>query len=163
MNSSSPSGGRSYDQARDVLGRFASGVVVITAVGPDGPVGLTCQSFVSLSLDPPLISVAVARTSRSWPKIRQVGTFGVNVLAEDQRGVSDAFARSGGDKFAAGEWSLDDHGVLLLVDACAWITCKLINEYDGGDHSIAVGAVLALQAGAREPLVYHRSGYRRLA
>ncbi len=80
---------------RDVLGHFASGVVVVTAAGPDGPLGFTCQSFASLSLDPPLVSFAPARTSTTWPRIREAGTFCVNVLADDQEALSVGFARSG--------------------------------------------------------------------
>lgn len=81
----------------EVLGHFATGVVVVTAVGEDGPLGFTCQSFSSLSLDPPLISLAPARSSSTWPRIREVGTFCVNVLADDHEHRSVRFARSGVD------------------------------------------------------------------
>ncbi|MGW7571976.1 flavin reductase family protein [Streptomyces tendae] len=149
---------------RDVLGRFASGVVVVTAAGPDGPLGLTCQSFVSLSLEPPLVSFAPARTSRTWPLIRASGVFCVNVLAEDQEEVSSAFARSGGDKFRGIQWDPGHDGAPLLTGACAWISCALIHEYDGGDHTLAVGRVTALRAQpSREPLIFHRGRYRSLA
>src|SRR5687768_852131 len=79
---------------RAVLGHFASGVVVITASGPDGPLGFTCQSFSSLSLEPPLVSFCPAGTSTTWPRIRAVGRFCVNVLAADHSDLSTAFARS---------------------------------------------------------------------
>ena len=85
---------------REVLGHFASGVTVVTAVTDDGPIGFTCQSFSSLSLDPPLVAFAPARTSRTWPRLREIGRFCVNVLAEGQDDVSQNFARSGADKFA---------------------------------------------------------------
>ena len=85
---------------RDVLGHFASGVTVVTAVTDDGPIGFTCQSFSSLSLDPPLVVFAPARTSRTWPRLRDIGRFCVNVLAEGQDAVSQNFARSAPDKFA---------------------------------------------------------------
>jgi flavin reductase (DIM6/NTAB) family NADH-FMN oxidoreductase RutF len=148
---------------REVLGHFATGVAVITARGPHGPLGLTCQSFVSLSLDPLLVSFAPARTSRTWPLIRQTGTFGVNVLAADQAEVSAAFARSGTDRFHGIGWSPGPGGAPLLDGACAWISCELRNEYDGGDHTLVVGRVVALGADpAREPLVFHRSRYREL-
>jgi flavin reductase (DIM6/NTAB) family NADH-FMN oxidoreductase RutF len=85
---------------REVLGHFASGVTVVTAMTTDGPIGFTCQSFSSLSLDPPLVAFAPARTSGTWSRLRAAGQFCVNVLAEEQSGLSQAFARSGTDKFA---------------------------------------------------------------
>ncbi len=145
---------------RGVLGHFASGVVVVTAAGPDGPLGLTCQSFTSLSLDPPLVSVSPARSSTTWPRIRDVGRFGVSVLAEDQSRLSDAFARSGGEKYAGVRWRPAPSGAPVLDGACAWVDCALWREYDGGDHTIVVGRVTALgDDPARAPLLYHRGGY----
>ncbi|OLR92035.1 flavin reductase [Actinokineospora bangkokensis] len=145
---------------REVLGHFASGIVVITATTPAGPVGFTCQSFASLSLDPPLVSFSPARTSTTWPVIRGIGKLGVNVLAEDQRDVSAAFARSGTDKFAGVAWRPGPGGAPLLEGTCAWLDCELWNEYDGGDHTIAVGHVLDLAADpTKAPLVFHRGSY----
>lgn len=145
---------------REVLGQFATGVVVVTAAGPDGPLGFTCQSFVSLSLDPPLVSFAPARTSTTWPRIRESGTFCVNVLAEDHAHHSARFARSGGDKFADVDWTPGPGGAPVLVGVCAWVDCTLEQEYDGGDHTIVVGRVRALGADHRRaPLVYHRGRY----
>src|SRR3712207_9239244 len=101
-----PPGGGTVDPRtmRDVLGHFASGVTVVTAQGDDGPVGFTCQSFSSLSLDPPLVVIAPARTSRTWPRLRALGRFCVNVLAEDQSDLSARFARSSADRFAGVPW-----------------------------------------------------------
>ena len=145
---------------RDVLGHFASGVVVVTAAGPDGPLGFTCQSFTSLSLDPALVSFAPSRTSSTWPRIRDVGAFCVNVLAADQQHLSAGFARSGVDKFAGVGWQPGPHDAPVLDGACAWIGCTLWREYDGGDHTIAVGRVLDLGADpARLPLLYYRGRY----
>ncbi|MEU6290940.1 flavin reductase family protein [Streptomyces sp. NPDC046988] len=149
--------------ARDVLGRFATGVTVVTAATPAGPAGFTCQSFTSLSLGPPLVSLAPARASRTWPLIRRAGTFCVNVLAEDQRAVSDAFARSAADRFASVHWSPGEAGVPVLAGACAWFVCELLTEYDGGDHTIAVARVLGSRAGTGDPLVFHHGQYRSLA
>ncbi|MFF5499858.1 flavin reductase family protein [Streptomyces aquilus] len=150
---------------RDVLGHFATGVCVVTAAGPEGPVGFTCQSFVSLSLDPPLISFAPARTARTWPLIRaSAAAFCVNVLAEGQEHVGSAFARSGGDRFEGVRWSPGPGGAPLLAGACAWITCELVQEYDGGDHTIVIGRVTALDVEpSRAPLIFHRGRYRALA
>jgi 3-hydroxy-9,10-secoandrosta-1,3,5(10)-triene-9,17-dione monooxygenase reductase component len=145
---------------REVLGHFASGVTVLTAVTDEGPIGFTCQSFSSLSLDPPLVAFAPARTSRTWPRLREIGRFCVNVLAEGQDDVSQNFARSGTDKFAGVPWTPSVHGAPVLDDVVAWIDGELWAEYDGGDHTIVVARVLDLGAHPeRRPLLYHRGTY----
>jgi flavin reductase (DIM6/NTAB) family NADH-FMN oxidoreductase RutF len=145
---------------RDVLGHFASGITVVTAQGPDGPIGFTCQSFTSLSLEPPLVSFAPARTSTTWPRLRDIGRFCVNVLADDQDGLSGQFARSGTDKFAGVGWTPSANGSPVLAGVVAWIDCELYAEHDGGDHTIVVGRVLDLGATAEKtPLVFHRGAY----
>jgi 3-hydroxy-9,10-secoandrosta-1,3,5(10)-triene-9,17-dione monooxygenase reductase component len=145
---------------RDVLGHFASGVTVVTAVTADGPIGFTCQSFSSLSLDPPLVAFAPSRTSRTWPRLREIGRFCVNVLAEGQDDVSQNFARSVPDKFAGVPWTPSAHGSPVLGGIVAWIDGELWAEYDGGDHTIAVSRVLDLGAHAdRRPLLFHRGAY----
>jgi 3-hydroxy-9,10-secoandrosta-1,3,5(10)-triene-9,17-dione monooxygenase reductase component len=145
---------------REVLGHFASGVTVITALTDDGPIGFTCQSFSSLSLDPPLVAFAPARTSRTWARLREIGQFCVNVLAEGQDAFSQKFAQSGPDKFEGVPWALSPHGNPVLEDVVAWIDGRLWAEYDGGDHTIAVARVLDLGADPdRRPLLYHRGSY----
>ncbi|WP_405845782.1 flavin reductase family protein [Streptomyces sp. NBC_01518] len=148
---------------RHVLGHFCTGVVVVAAVAPEGPVGLTCQSFCSLSLDPPLVMFGAARTSTSWPRIRRVGSFCVNVLAEDQQEVSTRMARSGTDKFAGVDWDPTPPGAVRLRGALAWLDCELHAEHPGGDHTVVVGRVRrpAVASGA-PPLLYHRGGYAAL-
>ncbi|MDI2028228.1 flavin reductase family protein [Saccharopolyspora sp. TS4A08] len=150
----------SPQRLREVVGSFCSGVVVVSAVGSDGPIGLTCQSFASLSLEPPLVTFAVARTSRTWPRIRDVGSFCVNILAADQRELSQQFSRSGADKFAGVEWSPSPLGAPVLDGVVAWIDCELRHEYDGGDHTIVIGEVHDLAGtGERRPLLFHRGDY----
>jgi 3-hydroxy-9,10-secoandrosta-1,3,5(10)-triene-9,17-dione monooxygenase reductase component len=145
---------------REVMGHFASGVTVVTAVTDDGPIGFTCQSFSSLSLDPPLVVFAPSRTSRTWPLLRGIGRFCINVLAEGQDAVSQNFARSGVDKFADVRWRRSAHGSPVLDDVVAWIDGELWAEYDGGDHTLAVAKVLDLGADPRRrPLLYHRGAY----
>ena len=145
---------------RDVLGHFASGVTVVTADTAAGPIGFTCQSFSSLSLDPPLVAFAPGRTSRTWPRLREIGRFCVNVLAEDQTALSQAFARSGVDKFAGVPWARSRLGSPVLEDVVAWIDCRLWAEYDGGDHTLVAARVLDLGAdAARRPLLFHRGAY----
>lgn len=160
MTGSAPPGPVSPTVMREVLGHFVSGIVVITATGPDGPLGFTCQSFASLSLDPPLVTFAPARTSTTWPRIRDVGAFCVNVLAADHQDVSAGFARSGGDKFGGVDWRRGPSGAPVLAGVSAWIDCWLWAEYDGGDHTIAIGRVLDLGADpSRLPLLYYRGRY----
>ncbi len=147
---------------RDVLGHFATGVVVVTARTPGGDLlGFTCQSFASLSLDPPLVSFAPARTSTTWPRIRDIGAFCVNVLAAGQRDRSVGFARSGAvDKFAGVDWWPAPSGAPVLEGVSAWVDCTLRAEHDGGDHTIVVGRVLDLGADpTRLPLLFYRGGY----
>ena len=145
---------------REVMGHFASGVTVVTADTDAGPIGFTCQSFSSLSLDPPLVAFAPARSSRTWPRLREIGRFCVNVLSEGQDDVSQNFARSAPDKFAGVPWNPSAHGAPVLDDVVAWIDGELWAEYDGGDHTIVVARVLDLGASPdRRPLLYHRGSY----
>ena len=144
---------------REVLGTFATGVVVVTALAEE-PLGFTCQSFVSQSLDPPLVSFSAARTSTTWPQIRAVARFCVNVLAHDQHELSELFARQGADRFAEVSWRASPLGAPILEGVSAWIDCALAAEYDAGDHTIVLGAVRNLDADpGRYPLIYYRSQY----
>lgn len=153
------------DTFRIVMGQFCSGVTVVTAMGPTAPVGFTCQAFSSLSLDPPRIVLCVSRTSTSWPSIRSRGSFCVNVLAQQQHALSERFARSGGDKFRNVAWASSPDGAPRLAEATAWIDCQLHAEYDGGDHLVVIGDVSRLEAPTepREPLLYYRGRYTRIA
>jgi len=147
-------------QMREVLGHFASGVTVLTAVTPDGPIGFTCQSFSSLSLEPPLVVFAPGRSSTTWPRLRDLGRFCINVLAEGQDDVSQNFALSGGDKFAGVRWTASAHGSPVLDGVVAWIDAALWAEYDGGDHTLVAARVLDLGADDdRRPLLFHRGAY----
>lgn len=110
---------------RQVLGNFCSGVTVVAALGPGGPLGLTCQSFASLSLDPPLIMFSPARTSATWPRIRDLGRFCVSILAEEHEQVSAQMSRSGSDKFAGVRWHRTPLGAPWLEGAAAWLDCTL--------------------------------------
>ncbi len=143
-----------------MLGHFASGITIITGVCEGRPVGFTCQSFSALSLDPPMVVILPALTSRTWPQIARGGNFGVSVLAHDQQDICARFARSGTDKFSGVEWRTSRLGLPMIVGACAWIDCSIETSHTGGDHEIVVGAVHHLEAdGAREPLLFHRGRY----
>jgi flavin reductase (DIM6/NTAB) family NADH-FMN oxidoreductase RutF len=148
-------------QFRDTMSRFATGVVLVTGVDDGVPVGFAAQSFVSLSLDPPLVAVCPARTSTSWPRVRASGHFCINVLGADQKPLCDAFARSGGDKFAGVGWRPGVTGAPIVDDVLAWVDCELEAEHEAGDHTIAVGRVreLAAREGEAAPLLFFGGGY----
>ncbi|WP_285249508.1 flavin reductase family protein [Pseudarthrobacter sp. fls2-241-R2A-168] len=145
---------------RHVLGHFATGLTVITAATDNGPAGFTCQSFSSLSLNPALITFSPARSSNTWPHLRKAGRFSVNILAAEHQHLAAQFARSGTDKFSGVDYSISPLGNPVLDHALAWVDCELDKEYDGGDHTIVVGAVRALAAreGA-EPLLFFKGSY----
>ncbi|MFC4128576.1 flavin reductase family protein [Nocardia rhizosphaerae] len=147
-------------ELRRVLGHFATGVAVITAHDGTRPLGFACQSVVSVSLDPPLLSFCPAKTSTSWPRLREVGTLCVNVLAEDQGGLCRQFAVSGADKFAGIEWERAGNGAPALAGALARIEVAVELEHDAGDHTVVLARIGALRAvdGAR-PLLFYRGGF----
>ncbi|MET9504023.1 flavin reductase family protein [Streptomyces sp. NPDC006622] len=150
---------------RRVLGNFATGLTVVTAPAttPGGPpAGFACQSFSSLSLDPPLVAFMVGRTSTTWPRIAAAGVFCVNVLGAGQREVCRAFAVSGADKFAGvAHDPAPVSGAPRLTGALAWIDCAIHAVHTGGDHLIVVGRVHALGAadGDEAPLLFHRGRF----
>ncbi|MEU6604898.1 flavin reductase family protein [Streptomyces shenzhenensis] len=150
---------------RRVLGHFATGVTVITAPAAEGdtsPAGFACQSFSSLSLDPPLVAFMVGRTSTTWPRIARAGVFCVNVLAADQGELCRGFAVSGADKFAhVPHDAAPVSGSPRLTGAAAWIDCTIHAVHTGGDHLIVVGRVTALGTPAQEaaPLLFHRGRF----
>lgn len=144
---------------KSVMGHFATGVAVVTAMEDAGPVGVTCQTFLSLSLDPPLVALAPSKSSTSWPKIRAAGQFCVNILASSQVRVCRAFARSGGYKFEGVEWVQGLTGSPVILGSLAWVECRLELAHDAGDHELIVGRVVSLAAGEGEPLLYYRSQF----
>lgn len=144
MSSPTPTGVLDAQHFRTVLGHFATGVTVITALEDGSPVGFSCQSFQSLSLDPPLVSFAPARTSTTWPRIRRAGRFCANVLAEDQEDTCRAFAAPGADRFAGLDWTASPSGSPVLDGVLAWIDAEIVQEVDGGDHVLVLGRVLDL-------------------
>ena len=150
---------------RRVLGSFASGVTVVTAPGAPGaePAGFACQSFSSLSLDPPLVAFMVGRTSTTWPRIAQAGVFCVNVLSAQQGELCRAFVVSGADKFAGvAHDPAPASGSPRLAGTLAWIDCTIHAVHTGGDHLIVVGRVDALGPGdgdGEPPLLFHKGRF----
>ncbi|MFB6549630.1 flavin reductase family protein [Streptomyces sp. NPDC056405] len=145
---------------RDVLSRFASGITVVAALDGAEPVGFACQSFASLSLDPPLVMLAVGKTSTSWPRIERAGRFCVNILAEDQQATCVALGRRNADKFADVPWRTSPHGTVVIDGALATVDCRLAGVQEAGDHYIVTGEVVDLAAQENGlPLLYFRSRY----
>jgi 3-hydroxy-9,10-secoandrosta-1,3,5(10)-triene-9,17-dione monooxygenase reductase component len=149
---------------RDVLGRFCTGIAVITASDGVQPYGFTCQSVTSVSLDPPYISFCPARTSKTWPMMRDIGGLCVNVLAHDQHHLSTQFAVSAADKFGGVRWRPASNGAPLIAGAVASIEATAEFEHGAGDHTIVVAQVTGLHASDdRLPLLFYRGGYGGLA
>lgn len=145
---------------RTVLGHFGSGVVVVSAIAEDGPVGMTCQSFFSVSLDPPLIAISPARTSTTWPHIAKAGHFAVSILAHGQEHLCRSFAVSGGDKFSGVDWQAARHtGAPLIAGALAWLDCLVEGVHEAGDHYLVVARVVSAEAGTGHPLMFYRGGF----
>ena len=148
---------------RTTMGQFCSGVVIATGCLDGEPAGFAAQSFTSLSLDPPLVGLCPGKTSTSWPKLRDSGSFCINILAEDQKSVCDVFAQSGIDKFASFGWAPGVTGSPILDEVIAYIDCDLEVEHDAGDHTIAVGRVRDIRIVSEEkgPLLFFRGAYGR--
>jgi flavin reductase (DIM6/NTAB) family NADH-FMN oxidoreductase RutF len=144
---------------RAVLGHFASGVTLITGIHEDAPVGFTCQSFFSLSLDPPLVAFAPGRSSSSWPKVAASGSVCVNILEAAQESLALGFARSGVDKFAGVGWSPGAGGAPRLHGALAWLDCRLVDVHEAGDHWLVTAEVTDMESGPGRPLVFYRGGF----
>jgi flavin reductase (DIM6/NTAB) family NADH-FMN oxidoreductase RutF len=150
---------------REVIGRFPTGVAIVTADGPDGPSGLTTNAVTSLSLDPMLLLVCFDNASRTLPAVRDAGRFAVNVLRAGQEDLAAVFAskRVARQKFEAVTHRVA-HGVPVLDGALAWLACDLEALHAAGDHTIGIGRVTHLDADpAGEPLVFFGGGYHRLA
>jgi len=149
---------------RDALGCFATGVTVVTAMCPDGaPIGLTANSFTSVSLDPPLLLVCIANSAGSAPYLRDAERFAVNVLQIGQQPTSNRFAGKGEDRFAATPWAMGEFGTPVLTGSLSSFECARHAVHDGGDHFLLVGRVLkAIFEPRRDPLLYFRGKYRKL-
>jgi flavin reductase (DIM6/NTAB) family NADH-FMN oxidoreductase RutF len=168
-----PAGNIDEARFRQILGHFATGVTVVTGSDEAGdPVGLSVNSFTSVSLDPPLIAFSVGRSSTTWPRIRATGQFTVNILGADQEAVSRRFASTGTggtgaggadfDRFDGIGWHPSPAGSPLLEGAIAWVDATVDAEHDAGDHVMVIGRVTALDVGQEgAPLVFYRGGYGR--
>jgi flavin reductase (DIM6/NTAB) family NADH-FMN oxidoreductase RutF len=149
---------------REVIGHFATGVAVVTAQDREGPVGMTANALCSLSLDPLLLLVCFDNSARTLPAIQQTGRFAVNILREEQRELSAAFASKASkhEHFAATPWRMHQR-VPVLEESLAWLVCEVRELLPGGDHTIGIGAVTDLHHDSEgDPLVWYRGRYVRL-
>ena len=145
---------------RRTLGHFATGVTIITARSTDGrPIGMTCNSFASVSLDPPLVQWSIAKTSRNYTTIGLAEHFAVHVLDATQRDLCRQFSAKEGDRFANVELEVGLHDLPLLTRYHARFECGVHARYDAGDHTILIGSVLRLSELEGEPLVFYRGEF----
>lgn len=145
---------------RDAFGAFLTGVTVVTTHDAEGaPIGFTANSFTSVSLDPPLLLVCLAKTSRNYATLTEAKGFGVNILAEGQKDVSNTFARPVEDRFAAVDWKKGPYGSPVFADVAAWFDCAMHELVDAGDHVILIGRVEAFENSGKTGLGYARGGY----
>lgn len=148
---------------RQTLGEFATGVTVVTARSPDGrPVGITVNSFASISLEPPLVLWSIGHHSLLRQVFETCGHWVVNILAADQLTLSQQFSQPGVDRFANFEWKSSADDTPLLAGCCAWFECRSEARYPGGDHTILIGRVERFRCEPRPPLIFHSGCYREL-
>ena len=150
---------------RQVMGHFVTGVSVVTALDGDRPAGITVNALSSVSLDPPLIMVALDRSRFITPIVRSTGRYAVNILGDGQQALSDCFANApvspGRDEFCGAAWQRGPTGLPILDGSIASIECTIVETFSAGDHDLFIGRVDALTTGpaAPEPLLYFRRHY----
>ena len=145
---------------RNALGSFTTGVTIVTALGRDGQkIGMTVNSFNSVSLDPALVLWSIDRDANCFDEFIAAESYAIHVLSEDQQDISNRFAKSGEDKFADIECSEGLSGVPILPHYSACFQCSLEHQYEGGDHIILVGKVLEFVDNGNKPLVFSRGQY----
>lgn len=149
---------------RKIFGRWATGVTVVTTAGKGGMGGLTANSVASLSLDPPLVLVAVDKRAGSHAEIRENGCYAMNILSADHEEVSRRFATSGPKDFSGLKWKTAVTGAPVLEEALGYVDCRLVEILPGGDHDIFIGEIVAGESrDDGHPLLYYSGKYHRLA
>lgn len=152
------------DLFRAVLGRFASGVTIVTTVDADGiDHGMTVSAFSSLSLDPPLVLVCIDHKASVWPAFERATHFAINILGSQQEALSRRFSSRDGERFEGVGFTRGTTGVALLDDTLAAVECTVTARLPHGDHSILVGSVDGGTARDLQPLLYYRGGYASLS
>jgi flavin reductase (DIM6/NTAB) family NADH-FMN oxidoreductase RutF len=153
---------------RKVMGHFVTGVTVVTALDKDRPFGITVNALSSVSLEPPLVMVALDRRRFLTPIVRAAGRYAVNILSEDQQALSDCFAGApvspGRDRFCGAAWHPGTLGLPLLDGAIATLECSVVETFSAGDHDLFIGRVETLASDPLHamPLLYYRRRYLRI-
>jgi len=161
---------KSFDDARidpralrDLMGHFATGVTVVTTLGDDGvPVGLTANSFASVSLDPPLVVWSIGLNAPSLGAFRRHPSFAINIMCEESKDLALNFARPSDDKFADIAWKPGFDGVPVLDDAAVVIQCSTEMRFPGGDHEMYLGRVMEFHRTDKKPLLFHKGAFTKL-
>jgi 4-hydroxyphenylacetate 3-hydroxylase, reductase component len=154
----------SSEQFRHACGQFATGVVVAAVIDTAGaPHGLTVSSFTSVSLHPPLVLICLGHAVTNIEQFRQASHFGLSILGEEERRISDRFAQKGHDRFDGVEWRRGETGVPLLMHALATLECAAHQRFTSGDHDILVGEVVRIHAKDGAPLIHFEGRYRKLS
>lgn len=148
---------------RQAFSVFPTGVVAVCSLGGDGPVGMAVNSFISVSLDPPLVAISVARTSSTWPALLARPRIGLSVLGSQHGEVCRRLASRGRDRFENVDWHSTADGAVHIDDAALWLECSVHSTLDGGDHEIILLEVLTTEVFPDvAPLVFHQSQFRGL-
>lgn len=154
--------GSDFDSStfRKFMGQFPTGIVIVSTFYDGRPVGLAAQSFVSLSVEPPLVSFASMHSSRTAHIIKQTRHFGISILSEHQEQISRVFGSKAHDKFAEVEWTRSPHNNPVFHDSLMWCDAELTNVVPAGDHDIMMGKIIHLgEINDHKPLVFFRGGY----
>lgn len=147
-------------EIRKLLGQFATGVTIMTTSSEQGRnVGMTANSFSSLSLDPPLILWSISKTAPSYVDFTQCQYFAVHMLAQEHHQLSAHFARGAEDKFAGVGYHMVEQGIPVLQDTLATLVCRNVKQYEGGDHTILIGEIELYHQTPRDPLLFYAGGY----
>ncbi len=145
------------------MGHFATGVTVITTRDKDGtPFGLTANAFTSLSLDPPWVLICIDNGAQCYSCFEESKVFAINILSEEQEEIARRFATKGIEKFAGIKWRKSEKGLALIEGSVGYIECKIVQRYEGGDHTIYVGEIVSANASGDRPLVFFKGNYCRL-
>lgn len=152
-----------HDAFRAVLGRFSTGVTVVTATGPDGQdQGMTVSAFSSLSLDPPLVLICIDHAASLYESLRHASHFVVNILSEDQEALARRFSGTDPNRFDSIGYHRGQTGLAILNDVLGYVECRLSATHEGGDHDVFFGEVEFADASDGKPLLYYRGGYAQL-
>ena len=154
----------SKEEFRAALGRFASGVTIITTFDEkeNRPLGITVSAFSSLSMTPPLVLICIDKDAYLHDYIRAFGAFAVNILAEGQEKLLNLFASREVEKFKDISYAMSEMNLPLIDDALVNIECKIVSEHEGGDHTIFVGELMSVKTIDTNPLLYFHGGYGKL-